>query len=93
MREAAESFGIAGGMIHTSGRKYVSQEVALTALRARVQLFRRECFEQVGVIRSLPLGGIDPGEFAARMKGWETRTFPEHRVFEHRLTGSATASH
>ncbi len=86
--------GIAGGMVHTTIRgKFVSQEVALDSVAGAVQLFRRECFEQIGGYRALPLGGIDTAaEIAARMSGWETRTFPELQAREHRFTGSATAS-
>jgi hypothetical protein len=92
--EKRPKLGITGGMIHTClDGNYVSQEVALDSVAGAVQFFRRECFEQIGGYRPLALGGIDTAaEFTARMKGWETRTFPEHRILEHRLTGSATAS-
>jgi GT2 family glycosyltransferase len=85
--------GIAGGMIHSRiDNIYVSQEVALDSVAGAVQLFRRDCFEQVGGYMLLPYGGIDTAaEVTARMKGWRVRTFPECRVLEHRRTGSATA--
>ncbi|HYG36029.1 MAG TPA: glycosyltransferase family A protein [Clostridia bacterium] len=85
--------GLAGGMVHTRiGEKYVSQAVALDSVAGAVQLFRRKCFDQVGGYLALPYGGIDAAaEISARTHGWKTRTFPECRVFEHRLTGSATA--
>lgn len=86
--------GIAGGMVHTTiDGKFVSQEVALDSVAGAVQLFRRKCFEQVGGYRAMPLGGIDAAaEVAARMHGWQTRTFPELVTREHRFTGAATAS-
>jgi len=91
--ERDRGLGIAGGMVHTNeGSRYVSQEVALDSVAGAVQLFRRECFEQVGGYKALPGGGIDSAaEITARMMGWKTRTFPEYRVLEHRLTGSASA--
>jgi biofilm PGA synthesis N-glycosyltransferase PgaC len=86
--------GIGGGMVHTTiDGKFVSQEVALDSVAGAVQLFRRKCFEQVGGYRAMPLGGIDAAaEVAARMHGWQTRTFPEFRTCEHRFTGAASAS-
>ena len=80
-------------MVHTTvNGSFVSQEVALDSVAGAVQLFRRECFDQVGGYRPLPEGGIDAAaEIAARMHGWCTRTFPDLKVQEHRLTGSATA--
>jgi glycosyltransferase involved in cell wall biosynthesis len=91
--ERDPELGIAGGMVHTNeGGRYVSQEVALDSVAGAVQLFRRECFEQIGGYIALPCGGIDAAaEIMARQAGWKTRTFPEYRVLEHRMTGSATA--
>lgn len=86
--------GIAGGMVQTRiGNCFISQEVALDSVAGAVQLFRRECFEQVGGYKPLPLGGIDSAaEITARMKGWRVQTFPALRVLENRRTGTANAS-
>ena len=47
------------------------------------QLFRRQCFEEVGGYIPNPAGGIDwIAVTTARMKGWQTRSFPEKR-FHH----------
>ena len=91
---ADAKLGLGGGMVHTSvGDKFVSQNVALDSVAGAVQLFRRECFEKIGGYRPMPGGGIDSAaEIAARMHGWETRTFPELRALEHRFTGTANAS-
>lgn len=82
--------GIAGGMVSSRiGDEFVSQEVALDSVAGAVQLFRRDCFEQIGGYLALPLGGIDAAaEITARMRGWKVRTFPEIGVREHRRTGS-----
>jgi hypothetical protein len=48
------------------------------------QLFRRECFEEVGGYSPLKAGGIDYVAFlAARMKGWRTRAFTEKVCIHH----------
>ncbi|MBE0540479.1 MAG: glycosyltransferase family 2 protein [Verrucomicrobia bacterium] len=94
-RFAADSrLGLAGGMVHTSmNGQFVSQDVALDSVAGAVQLFRRECFAAIGGYRPMPGGGIDTAaEIAVRMYGWNTKTFPELPVREHRLTGTATAS-
>jgi glycosyltransferase involved in cell wall biosynthesis len=85
--------GIAGGMVHSCvDGIFISQEVALDSVAGAVQLFRKCCFEQTGGYTPLPHGGIDAAaEIVARMNGWETRTFPDIAVLEHRRTGSATA--
>ena len=92
--ESNPKLGIGGGMVHTTiDGKFVSQEVALDSVAGAVQLFRWKCFEQVGGYRAMPLGGIDAAaEVAARMLGWQTRTYPELVTREHRFTGAATAS-
>jgi poly-beta-1,6-N-acetyl-D-glucosamine synthase len=85
--------GIAGGMVHSSlDGEFVSQEVSLDSVAGAVQLFRRDCFKQIGGYTPLPYGGIDSAaEIKARMKGWKVRTIPTISVREHRRTGSATA--
>jgi hypothetical protein len=43
--------GIAGGMVQSKrGNRFVSQRVALDSVAGAVQFFRRECFEDVGVL-------------------------------------------
>jgi glycosyltransferase involved in cell wall biosynthesis len=52
------------------------------------QLFRRECFEQIGGYVPIRGGGIDwVAVTTARMKGWQTRTFPEKTMLHHRPMG------
>jgi poly-beta-1,6-N-acetyl-D-glucosamine synthase len=54
------------------------------------QLFRRECFDQIGGYVPLKGGGIDlAAVMAARMKGWKTRTFVEKACIHHRELGTA----
>jgi poly-beta-1,6-N-acetyl-D-glucosamine synthase len=57
------------------------------------QLFRRECFEQIGGYVPVEAGGIDQlAVLAARMKGWKTRTFTEKVSKHHREMGTAERS-
>ena len=85
--------GIAGGMVHSrTGDRFLSQQVALDSVAGAVQLFRYECFRQIGGYVPLPNGGIDSAaEIRARMMGWKVQTFPHLIAYENRRTGSATA--
>jgi glycosyltransferase involved in cell wall biosynthesis len=57
------------------------------------QLFRRECFEEIGGYRPLKGGGVDHVAFlTARMKGWRTRTFTDKVCLHHRQSGTAQRS-
>jgi biofilm PGA synthesis N-glycosyltransferase PgaC len=54
------------------------------------QVFRRECFEQIGGYVPVEGGGIDLiAVITARMKGWKTRTFSGKMCFHHREMGTA----
>jgi glycosyltransferase involved in cell wall biosynthesis len=85
--------GVGGGMVHTYvNGEFVSQNVSPDSVAGAVQLFRRACFEQIEGYTALPYGGIDAAaEIAARMMGWNVRTFAELPVSEHRRTGTAIA--
>jgi glycosyltransferase involved in cell wall biosynthesis len=57
------------------------------------QLFRRQCFENVGGYIPNAAGGIDwIAVTTARMKGWRTRSFPEKRFHHYRTLGTAGRS-
>ena len=56
----------------------------------QVQIFRRECFEQIGGYKPNKAGGIDwMAVTTARMMGWKTRSFPDKPFFHHRAMGTA----
>jgi glycosyltransferase involved in cell wall biosynthesis len=64
-----------------------------THVSGQVQIFRRECFEQIGGYRPNKAGGIDwMAVTTARMKGWKTRSFREKPFFHHRPMGTAERS-
>jgi biofilm PGA synthesis N-glycosyltransferase PgaC len=57
------------------------------------QLFRRQCFADVGGYFANKAGGIDwIAVTTARMKGWKTRSFREKSFFHHRRLGTAERS-
>jgi glycosyltransferase involved in cell wall biosynthesis len=57
------------------------------------QLFRRQCFENVGGYIPNPGGGVDwIAVTTARMKGWKTRSFSEKRFHHYRTLGTAGRS-
>jgi hypothetical protein len=54
------------------------------------QLFRRQCFQDIGGYIPNPAGGIDwIAVTTARMKGWKTRSFREKRFHHYRALGTA----
>lgn len=54
------------------------------------QLFRHDCFQEVGGFIPNRAGGVDwIAVTTARMKGWKTRSFAEKRIQHHRPIGTA----
>jgi glycosyltransferase involved in cell wall biosynthesis len=54
------------------------------------QLFRRQCFDEIGGYFANKGGGIDwMAVTTARMKGWKTRSYNERSFFHHRQLGTA----
>ena len=57
------------------------------------QLFRRECFEEVGGYTPIKWGGIDwVAVRTARLKGWRTRSFSEKFFYHHRPMGATESN-
>jgi len=57
------------------------------------QLFRRQCFQEIGGFIPNRAGGVDwIAVTTARMKGWKTRSFPEKRFHHYRTLGTAGRS-
>jgi poly-beta-1,6-N-acetyl-D-glucosamine synthase len=76
--------GVAGTPFVESGRHYDYRYTSLDHVSGACQLFRRECFEEIGGYMPLRQGGIDlAAVLTARLRGWRTRTFPE-MTCEHR---------
>lgn len=76
-----EEGGYSSGADSFEGQNYVS---------GQCQVFRRECFEEIGGYFANKAGGIDwIAVETARMKGWKTRSFREKSFFHHRPLGTA----
>lgn len=74
----------------TSGQTYDYRFVSVEHVSGACQVFRRECFEQIGGYLPVKNGSIDHiAVITARMKGWRTRTFTEKVCLHHRAMGSA----
>lgn len=57
------------------------------------QLFRKECFQDVGGYTPIRGGGIDwTAVTTARMKGWKTVSFPEKTFFHYRKLGTGESN-
>lgn len=57
------------------------------------QLFRRECFEEIGGYVPNKAGGVDwIAVTTARMKGWRTRSYREKSFYHYRKLGTAERS-
>lgn len=72
---------------------YAHQFANSTHVSGACQMFRRECFEELGGYLPVSTGAIDwIAVTTARMKGWETRTFTEKVCFHHRKLGVGSGS-
>jgi len=79
-----EEGGYNSGTDSFEGQTYVS---------GQCQVFRRECFDEIGGYFANKAGGIDwIAVQTARMKGWKTRSFREKSFFHHRPLGTADRS-
>lgn len=86
--------GVAGTpFIEDSSGTYDFHYANIEHVSGACQLFRRECFEQIGGYIPIRGGGIDwTAVTTARMKGWITRTYTEKTFFHHRPMGTAQTS-
>jgi len=81
-----------GGLVFTEAR-YRSDTDSFeghTHVAGGFQLFRRQCFEDVGGYIPNKAGGIDwIAVTTARMRSWRTRSFRERSFYHHRSLGTA----
>ena len=74
----------------SSSPSYDYRFVSIEHVSGACQLFRRECFEEIGGYVPVKGGGVDHiAVITARMKGWKTRTFTDKVCLHHREIGSA----
>jgi glycosyltransferase involved in cell wall biosynthesis len=81
---------LAGGFIYEESEgEFRSRKSNVTSSVAHaVQLFRRECLQELGGYRPFTWAGADwYAEVSLRMKGWNVHSIPDLRAFHHRPTG------
>lgn len=84
--------GVAGTPFREGTRQYDYRFTSVEHVSGACQLFRKQCFQDIGGYRAIKTGGIDTiAVITARMKGWETRSFLEKACMHHRQMGSATS--
>jgi glycosyltransferase involved in cell wall biosynthesis len=82
--------GVAGTPFREGSFQYDFRYTNIEHVSGQIQMFRRECFAEIGGYAPLKTGGIDlVAVTTARMKGWQTRTFLEKPYFHHRPMSSA----
>ena len=89
------TLGLAGGWYSekTGGEFRPCPGHTPTCVPGALQMFRRECYEDVGGLLPIQYGGEDwYAEVMARKCGWQVRSFSELTVRHLRLTGTATNS-
>jgi poly-beta-1,6-N-acetyl-D-glucosamine synthase len=85
--------GVAGTPFREGEETYDYRFTSIEHVSGACQLFRRECFEDIGGYIPLRVGGIDlVAVTTARMKGWETRSFTEKVSLHHKKTQSGKHS-
>lgn len=89
-----KKLGIAGGIRY---EYYNGQYIKLTSnpwnVCGAVQMFRKQCFDDIGGLIPLARGGEDAvAEIKAGMSGWIVMSFPDIEILHHRTTGTADRS-
>jgi len=95
LKKLAENprLGVAGTPFKEGSFQYDYRFTSIEHVSGQCQLFRRECFEEIGGFIPREVGGVDlVAVITARMKGWQTRTFTEKPYDHHRKMGRATQS-
>jgi glycosyltransferase involved in cell wall biosynthesis len=83
------NLGVTGTPYREENAQHDEQFKSLDHVSGACQLFRRECFEEIGGYPSIRSGGIDLiALLAAQAKGWQTRRFDEKVCLHHRTVGS-----
>lgn len=86
--------GIAGGWYveKIGGQLRPALGSSVRSVPGGTQMFRRACYEDVGMLLPIEYGGEDwYAEIMARKCGWQVRSFPELPVLHLRETGTASS--
>jgi len=90
--ETHPRLGVVGTPFVERGVHYDYRFTNIEHVSGACQLFRRECFNEIGGYVPIKGGGIDwTAVTTARMKGWKTRTFLEKVCLHHRPMGSGSS--
>lgn len=93
MKKFAEdpSLGVAGTVFKEPGYSSATDSFeGQNYVSGQCQIFRRECFEEIGGYSPSEAGGIDwMAVTTARMMGWKTQSFREKCFYHHRILGTA----
>ena len=86
--------GVAGTAFMEHGKlAYDYRYTNIEHVSGQCQVFRRECFDDIGGYQPVKGGGIDwIAVTTARMKGWQTRTFTDKYFIHHRTMGTGSHS-
>ncbi len=85
--------GVAGTPFVEGTSQYDYRFTNIDHVSGACQMFRRECFEQIGGYVPIRGGGIDwTAVTTARMKGWMTQTFMEKTCLHLRPIGTGSGS-
>lgn len=86
--------GIAGGSIfeNYNGSFEPRPMNSVHSVPGAIQMFRRECFQEIGGFLACTESADTHAEIVARSKGWEVRSFPEWKVYHHRNAADAEFS-
>jgi len=92
--EEDASLGVAGTIFREEGYSSATDSFeGQNHVAGGCQLFRSQCFEQIGGYVPNKAGGIDwIAVTTARMMGWKTRSFREKYFFHYRSLGTAERS-
>jgi poly-beta-1,6-N-acetyl-D-glucosamine synthase len=85
--------GVAGAPFVEGAHRYDYRFSSIENVWGGCQMFRRQCFEEIGGYVPVKGGSVDHiAVVSARMKGWKTRTFTERVCVHHRLMGTAQSA-
>ncbi len=93
--EQDNELGVIGGRIFQVGDRgqALETDASTESVAGAIQLFRRECFEQIGGYKPIARGMEDGiAEIAARYYGWKTRSYKDLPVLHHRELGTVGRS-
>lgn len=88
--EGDPRLGLAGVPFSENGTTYDFRYASTEHVSGALQMFRVQCFEEIGGYQAIRGGGIDVvAVLTSRMKGWKTQSFIERHCVHHRPMGTA----